>query len=65
MEVTLTPLHKNIQHLSNEEQLMVKMVVPKEFQDVPTLPPKHICFVLDISGSMTSVFSTLIKSVKS
>lgn len=65
MEVTLTPLHKNIQHLTNEEQLMVKMVVPKEFQDVPTLPPKHLCFVLDTSGSMTSVFSTLIKSVKS
>ena len=65
MEVTLTPLHKNIQHLTNEEQLMVKIVVPKEFKDVPTLPPKHICFVLDTSGSMTGVFSTLIKSVKS
>ena len=65
MEVTLTPLHKNIQHLTNEEQLMVKMIVPKEFKDVPSLPPKHICFVLDTSGSMRGVFSTLIKSVKS
>lgn len=65
MEVTLTPLHKNLQHLTNEEQLMLKIIVPKEFKDVPTLPPKHTCFVLDISGSMRGVFSTLIKSVKS
>ena len=65
MEVTLTPLHKNIQHLTNEEQLMVKVVVPKEFKDVQTLPPKHLCFILDTSGSMTDVFGTLIKSVKS
>ena len=65
MEVTLTPLHKNIQHLTNEEQLMLKMVVQKTFKDVPNLPAKHLCFVLDTSGSMTGVFSTLIKSVKS
>ena len=65
MEVTLTPLHKNIQHLTNEEQLMVKIVVPKEFKDVQTLPPKHLCFILDTSGSMMDVFGTLIKSVKS
>lgn len=65
MEVTLTPLHKNIQHLTNEEQLMVKLVVPKEFKDVQSLPPKHLCFILDTSGSMKDVFDTLIKSVKS
>lgn len=65
MNLTLSTLHNNIQHLTNEEQLMVKIVVPKHFQDVPTLPPKHICFVLDISGSMNIVFKTLIQSVKS
>ncbi len=65
MEVTLTPLHKNIQHLTNEEQLMVKIVVPKELNNVPTLPPKHLCFLLDTSGSMNPVFHTLMKSVKS
>ena len=65
MEVTLIARHKNIQHLTNEEQLMVKIAIPKQFKDVPVLPPKHICFVLDISGSMVGVFQTLIKSVRS
>ena len=55
MEVTLTPLHKNIQHLTNEEQLMVKLVVPKEFKDVQSLPPKHLCFILDTSGSLSTI----------
>jgi len=65
MEVTLTPLHKNIQHLTDEEKLMITMVVPKEFKDVQTLPPKHLCFVLDLSGSMHGVFTSLVRSVKS
>ena len=65
MIATLTPLHKNVPHLTDNEHLMLKVDVPKTYKDLQTVPPKHICFVLDTSGSMTAVFPTLIKSVKS
>ena len=63
MNISLIPLHKNIKHLENEEQLLVKVVAPKNIPEVDAIPPKHICFVIDISGSMTNVFKSVIQSV--
>lgn len=64
MEATLIPLHKNTPHLTNNETLMLEVTIPKTLVDVPVPPPKHVCFVLDTSGSMRPVFKRLIKSVK-
>ena len=55
--------HVQVPHLAKDETFMLQLTTPELHKEIQTLPPKHICVVLDTSGSMTSTFKYVVKGL--
>ena len=58
MDTTFTPLYRQLPYLSDTAHFMLKTAVPKP-DDADALPAKHVCWVLDTSGSMKDTFPSV------